>query len=115
MKTIVEFDESVSQAEAALVVRDWPLIDAALDRQHRLTHALANLLEETHGQRPPAFTTEVNRRLILISERRAEQLSRLVAFNHLVKQRLTMISRAREMRRVNVDSQPVARILNTMQ
>jgi len=113
--TIVEFEDSVAAAELALAVRDWPQIDALLSTQHRLTHALANALDETREARPQAFTDEVHRRIGLISERRADQLRRLIAFNHLVKQRLTMISRTREMRRVNVESRPSARILDTLQ
>jgi hypothetical protein len=72
------------------------------------------LLDATHDERPPAFTEEVNRRIAAISERRADQLRRLIAFNHLVKQRLTVISRSREMRRVNVESRPPPRILDTL-
>jgi hypothetical protein len=115
IETIVEFERSVAMAETAVVARDWPRIDALLADQHRLTHALANLLEETGDARPQAFTDEVHRRIGLISERRADQLRRLIAFNHLVKQRLMVISRTRDMRRVNVESQPAPRILDTMQ
>jgi hypothetical protein len=115
IQTIVEFERSVASADAALVVRDWPQIDELLSTQHRLTHALANLLEETHDVRSQVFTDEVNRRIGLISELRADQMHRLIAFNHLVKQRLVVISRVREMRRVNVESQPAPRILDTMQ
>jgi hypothetical protein len=115
IKTITAFEESVAAAEAALEVRDWARVDALLSEQHRLTHALANGLEETNGQRPQAFTDEVNRRIKGISERRADHLRRLIAFNHLVKERLSVISRGREMRRVNAPSTPAARILDTMQ
>jgi len=114
IETIAEFDRSVAAADAALTVRDWPRIDALLATQHRLTHALLNALDETRDVRPQAFTDEVNRRIGLISERRADQLRRLIAFNHLVKQRLMVISRTREMRRLNVAAQP-PRILDLMQ
>jgi hypothetical protein len=115
IKAIAEFEASVAVAEGALGVRDWSAIDVALDNQHRLTHALANLLDETRDARPQAFTDEVNRRIRLISEQRADQLRRLIAFNHLVKERLTVISRSREMRRVNVSSHRPSRILDTLQ
>jgi hypothetical protein len=115
MHVFAEFDASVAVAETALVARDWVQLDALLSDQHRLTHALANALEETRDARPQAFSDEVQRRLALISERRADQMRRLIAFNHLVKQRLVVISRVREMRRVNVETQPPARILNLMQ
>jgi hypothetical protein len=113
--TVTEFEASVGAAEAALVARDWPRIDALLSTQHRLTHALANALEETRDARPEAFTNEVNRRIAGILARRDDQLRRLIAFNHLVKERLTMISRTREIRRVHVDSRPAARILDILQ
>jgi hypothetical protein len=115
IKTISDFETSVEAAEAALEARDWARVDALLAEQHRLTHALANGLDETSGQRPQSFTDEVNRRIRGISERRADHLRRLIAFNHLVKQRLTVISRGREMRRGNGPSTPAARILDTMQ
>jgi hypothetical protein len=115
IETIVEFERSVEAAEIPLAAREWHEVDALLTTQHRLTHALANLLEATRDARPEAFTAEVNRRIGGISERRAEQLRRLMAFNHLVKQRLIMISRVREMRRVNVESQPQPRILDSKQ
>jgi hypothetical protein len=115
IETIAEFERSVEAAETPLAARDWDEVDALLTTQHRLTHALANLLEATRDARPEAFTAEVNRRIGGISERRADQLRRLIAFNDLVKQRLTMISRVREMRRVNVESQPPPRILDSKQ
>lgn len=115
IKIIAEFEHSVLAAEAALAERDWEQIDALLGMQHRLTHALANLLEETRADRPQAFSDEVDRRVSRIFEQRAGQLRRLVAFNHVVKERLTVISRTREMRRVNVESQPAARIFDTLQ
>jgi hypothetical protein len=113
--TMAEFDQSVEAADTALIARDWLRLDALLATQHRLTHAIANALEETRDTRPQAFTDEVNRRIGLISERRADQLRRLIAFNHLVKQRLMVISRTREMRRVNVEAQPPPRIIDSMQ
>jgi hypothetical protein len=113
IETIAEFDRSVAAADTALTARDWPRIEAMLDTQHRLTHALLNMLDGTRDVRPQAFTDEVNRRIALISERRADQLRRLIAFNHLVKQRLTVISRTREMRRVNVIEQ-APRILDSL-
>jgi hypothetical protein len=115
IETISEFDRSVAAADTALTERDWPRIEALLDEQHRLTHALYNALDETREIRPQAFTAEVNRRIALISERRADQLRRLIAFNHLVKARLTVISRTREMRRVNVVEQTAPRILDSLQ
>jgi hypothetical protein len=115
IKIMVDFEASVETAEAALVTRDWAQLDSLLSTQHRLTAALANALDETRDERPQAFTDEVNRRLRRISERRADQMRRLIAFNHLVKQRLTIISRTREMRRVNVASQTPARVLNLLQ
>ena len=115
VETLAEFDRSVAAADVALTARDWPQIDALLATQHRLTHALMNALDATRDVRPPAFSLEVDRRIGLIAERRADQLRRLIAFNHLVKQRLMVISRARDMRRVNVGAQPAPRILDTMQ
>lgn len=115
IKIMGEFEASVTEAEAALVLRDWARIDALLSTQHRLTHALTNALDESRDVRPQAFTDEVNRRLRGIVEKRDDQMRRLIAFNHLVKQRLTIISRSREMRRVNVDKRPAARVLDLLQ
>ncbi len=114
IRTITEFEASVNAAEDALVKRSWSRIDALLNAQHRLTYALANLLDETRDARPASFTDEVNRRLARISDQRADQLRRLIAFNHLVKERLTMIARSREMRRMT-GSAPKPRILDMWQ
>ncbi len=112
---IAEFDRSVTAAEASLGTRNWTELDALLDAQHRLTHALLNALDETRDVRPAAFTEEVMRRFKLITDRRADQLRRLTAFNHMIKQRLMVISRTREMRRVNVSARQAPRILDSMQ
>jgi hypothetical protein len=115
IKAVTDFENSVEAAEPALAVRDWARVEKLLAAQHRLTHKLANLLDETRDERPQAFSDEVNRRIDGIRDRRADQLRRLIAFNHLVKTRLTMISRSREMRRMNGASQPPARVLDTRQ
>jgi hypothetical protein len=112
---IAQFEASVALAEPALAARDWKRLERLLSEQHRLTHALRNLLEETSDVRPAAFSAELDRRIASIKERRADQLRRLVAFNHLVRQRLTIISRSREMGRFSVASQAPARILDTVQ
>ncbi len=114
IRTIVEFETSVGAAESALAARDWPQLNDLLDAQHRLTAALLNALHETRDIRPPGFTDEVRRRLRQISDRRDDQLRRLVAFNHLVKQRLTMMARGREMRRLSDSNRPAPRLINTM-
>ena len=114
MTTLAEFDASVDEAETALAAREWKRVEALLANQHRLTHALANALDESRGDRPQTFTDEVNRRIQRISDRRADQLHRLIAFNHLVKARLTVISRSRDMRRVHV-APDAPRILDLQQ
>jgi hypothetical protein len=114
MKTIAEFEASVNAAEGALAARAWSRIDSLLATQHRLTFALANLLEETKDVRPESFTDEVNRRIANISDQRADQLRRLIAFNHLVKQRLTMISQSRALRQ-QYGRSPKSRILDLRQ
>lgn len=114
IETIAEFEQSIAAGDTALAARDWPQLEALLDAQHRLTHALLNKLDETRGLRPPAFNAEVDRRIGRAVERRADQLRRLIAFNHLVKQRLTAISHMREMRRVNVATNEPARVFDEM-
>lgn len=114
IRTIEALEASVAAAEPALAARDWPRLNDLLDAQHRLTAALSNALHETRDVRPPAFSDEVCRRLAGISERRDDQLRRLIAFNHLVKQRLTMMARSREMRRHTGSKSPAPRLINTM-
>jgi hypothetical protein len=115
LRTLTAFEESVAAADVALAERNWAGVEALLDAQHRLTHALANALDETLDVRPQSFTDEVHRRIAEIREQRADQLRRLVAFNHLVKARLSVIARAREMRRSGGQSGPAPRLLNTLQ
>jgi hypothetical protein len=113
IKTIAEFEASVQEAEAPLAARAWDRVEKLLTDQHRLTSLLANLLDETRAVRPAAFSAEVDRRLQQISDQRADQLRRLIAFNHLVKQRLTMIAKSRGLRADQ--REPVARILDLRQ
>jgi hypothetical protein len=113
IKAIGEFEASVQEAEGALLARAWERIEQLLANQHRLTSLLANLLDETSDIRPPAFSAEVDRRLQQITDQRADQLRRLIAFNHLVKQRLTMIAKSRPLRQYQSNSK--ARILDLRQ
>ncbi len=113
IKTITDFEVSVEAAEAALAKRAWKRVEKLLADQHRLTFALANLLDETRDIRPASFTAEVDRRLSKITAQRDDQLKRLIAFNHLVRQRLTMIAKSRAMR--GYGRVPQARILDRHQ
>jgi hypothetical protein len=93
---MTEFERSVAAADDG---RNWPQIDVLLSRQRELTIALLSALDATRSGRPVAFTNEVQRRAVAIFERRGDQLRRLIAFNHAVGSRLSVIARAREMRR----------------
>ncbi len=115
IKIMGEFEASVETAEAALVARDWGKLDTLLSVQHRLTAALANALDETRDERPQAFTDEVNRRLRRISERRAGPNAPSDCVQSLREATFEVISRTREMRRVNVASRPPARVLDLLQ
>jgi hypothetical protein len=109
-----ELERSVGAAEEALVVRDWPEVDGLLSRQRQLTIALRSVLEDTRLDRPVAFTNEVQRRAVAIFERREDQLRRLIAFNHAVGTRLSLIARSREIRRGYADDASKPRILDDL-
>ncbi len=114
IRLIGDLEASVEAAEPALATRDWEFVEERLSEQHRLTHAIANLLAETADIRPAAFTAELDRRVARVKERRDDQLRRLMAFNHAIKSRLSMIARSREMRRVHVSSHSPSRIIDTI-
>jgi len=96
---VTELEECTAQAEEALVARDWTQLDALLAEQRRVTHALANAVAVSDGERPERFNSELRRRLDSIDRRRADQMRRLQAFHDAVGSRLSVMARAKAMRR----------------
>jgi hypothetical protein len=111
---MTEFERSVAAADDELVGRNWPQIDVLLSQQRQLTIALLRALEATRSERPVAFTNEVQRRAVAIFERRGDQLRRLIAFNHAVGSRLSVIARTRQMRRGYGDDASKPRIFDDL-
>jgi hypothetical protein len=110
-----ELERSVADAETALIARDWQHLGELLTEQRRLTHAVANAVDETNGQRPDGFDQEFQRRLKAIELKRADQMRRLQAFNSAVGSRLAVMARAKTMRRTlaNPDDRPPI-LINTL-
>lgn len=100
-----ELDASVVKAETFLLARDWEQLEILLADQRRLTHAIANGIALSNGQRPEAFDDELQRRLAAVQGRRADQMRRLEAFHHAIGSRLSVMARAKAMRRA---TRPVA-------
>lgn len=96
---VTDLDTSVRNAEEILIARDWAALEGVLAEQRRLTHAISNAIALTNGRRPDAFDIELQRRLTGIEGRRADQMRRLEAFHHAVGSRLSVMARAKAMRR----------------
>jgi hypothetical protein len=96
---VSELERCIVTAEDALVAREWPQLETLLAEQRRITHALSNAVLQSAGQRPSRFDAELRRRLDAVDRRRADQLRRLQAFHDAVGSRLSVMARAKTMRR----------------
>jgi len=96
---VAELEASIAVAEDALIAREWPQLELLLAEQRRVTHAIANAVALSDGQRPERFNSELRRRLDAVDRRRADQLRRLQAFHDAVGSRLAVMGRAKAMRR----------------
>jgi hypothetical protein len=96
---VTELEHAIATAEEALVAREWTQLELLLADQRRVTQAIANAVAATDGQRPARFNIELRRRLDVVDRRRADQLRRLKAFHDAVGSRLSVMARAKAMRR----------------
>lgn len=96
---VTELERCTNIAEDALVGRQWAELELLLAEQRRITHALANAVTQSTGERPGRFDAELRRRLDAVDRRRSDQLRRLQAFHDAVGSRLTVMARAKAMRR----------------
>jgi hypothetical protein len=96
---VTELERATAAAEEALVAREWTQLELLLADQRRVTQAIANAVAATDGQRPARFNIELRRRLDVVDRRRADQLRRLKAFHDAVGSRLSVMARAKAMRR----------------
>lgn len=111
---VAELEGSVRDAEGLLIEREWERLDALLADQRRITHAISNAVTLSDGQRPDAFDRELGRRLRAIEERRADQMRRLRAFSEAVGSRLSVMARAKLMRKARSgDESPPPSLLDS--
>ncbi len=106
VRTIIALERSCLVAEAALVERRWPDLDAAFAAQAILTGELARLFDAAPHTAPPD-DAKVAQRVRGILAYRADQLRRLQSFRAEVGTRLESIGK------VNAFSRSIGRRANS--
>jgi len=92
VRTILELERVCLAADAALVERRWPDVDAAFSAQAALTQRLARLFESA-PEAAPASDEKVAERVRGILVYRDDQLRRLEAYRDEVAGRLSSIGK----------------------
>lgn len=91
-RTIVALERACLEADAALVERRWPDVDAAFGAQAELTAELGRLFAAT-PELAPANDAKVAQRLRGVLAYRDDQLRRLDAYRDELATRLTSIGK----------------------
>lgn len=92
VRTIIALERSCLEADAALVERRWPQVDAAFRAQSKLTNDLERFFEAA-PEIAPASDAKVAQRLRGILAYRADQLRRLRSYRDDVATRLSSIGK----------------------
>jgi hypothetical protein len=92
VRTIIELERLCLSADAALVERRWPDVDASFSAQAELTAQLARLFESA-PQTAPANDAKVAERVRGILVYRDDQLRRIESYRDEVAGRLSMIGK----------------------
>lgn len=79
--------------ERALMRREWDDLAAGIADSRRITHALANAMEDSREVRDPSFDEGILRRLRYIHAIRQNQMSRLQQYHDAVGERLQLVAR----------------------
>lgn len=88
-----ELEALCGRIERALMLRQWPELDAAIADSRRLTHALQNAMDDARDLRTKEFDENVFRRLRYIHAIRENQMARLQQYHDAVGERLRLIAR----------------------
>ena len=110
-RTIVALERSCVNADAALVEKRWPAVDAAFKAQAALTERLARLFDAAPDAAPPNDAS-VARRVGRIIAYRADQLRRLQAYQADVAARLENIGKVNALSRSIGRRAPAAQLLD---
>jgi hypothetical protein len=91
--SVAELEALCGRIERALMMRQWPELEAAIADSRRVTHALQNAMEEAHGMRTASFDEQVFRRLRYVHVIRENQMTRLQQYHDAVGERLRLMAR----------------------
>ncbi len=83
-----ELEALCGRAERALMLRSWGELHAALADSRRVTHALANAMDDARTVRDAAFDEDVFRRVRYVGAIRENQMARLCHYRDAVGERL---------------------------
>jgi hypothetical protein len=111
VRTIIELERVCLHADAALVERRWPDVEAALEAQAALTAELARLFAEA-PETAPANDEKVAARIRGILAYRDDQLRRLEAYRDEIAGRLSSIGKVNAFSRSFGKRATVARLLD---
>jgi hypothetical protein len=91
--SVGELEALCGRIERALMLRQWPELEAAIADSRRVTHALQNAMEEAHSMRTKSFDEHVFRRLRYVHVIRENQMTRLQQYHDAVGERLRLVAR----------------------
>jgi GAF domain-containing protein len=110
-RTIVALERSCLDADAALVEKRWPDVDAAFKAQAALTEQLARLFDAVPDA-APANDAKVDQRVRGILAYRADQMRRLQTYQAEIAARLENIGKVNAFSRSIGRRGPAAQLLD---
>ncbi len=90
---LAQLEALCGQAERALMTRRWSDLQRTMDDSRRVTHALANAMDDARGVRSEQFDRDVFARLRYVGAIRDNQMARLAQYRDAVGQRLQTVTR----------------------
>jgi hypothetical protein len=88
-----ELESLCGRLERALMRRRWDELSAAIADSRRITHALANAMDDARAVRDGAFDEQIMRRLHYVEAIRQNQMARLQQYHDAVGERLQLLAR----------------------
>lgn len=111
IRTVIALERACLEADAAIVERRWPAVDAAFRTQDALTERLASMFEQSPDI-APANDAKVAERVRGVIAFREDQLRRLRAYRDDVEQRLSAIGKVNAFSRSFGQHRAAARLVD---
>lgn len=88
-----ELEALCGRLERGLMARRWEDVNSAIADSRRLTHALANAMDDAISVRDAAINEQIEMRIRYVYAIRENQMMRLRQYHDAVAERLRMLSR----------------------